>query len=141
MVVYPITVLFSAGHEGRKILPDAPFYFFFNGLLWILFGMNFYWSCYIVRLVYRVLTNRSKGIEDPREESLTNEEFQNVDDIQQVKLAEKAKVLNGNSDIQPFIQKRAKSGSARSSRFESKNNNKFKESVIFELAAKKEHFN
>lgn len=64
---YPILVLYSTGVVARSVLPDAPFYFFFNGMLWMLFVMNIWWAYFIVLLIYRILTGKSKHVEDTRE--------------------------------------------------------------------------
>eukprot|EP00112_Aurelia_sp_Birch-Aquarium-sp1_P017696 Seg413.7 transcript_id=Seg413.7/GoldUCD/mRNA.D3Y31 product="Ceramide synthase 1" protein_id=Seg413.7/GoldUCD/D3Y31 len=75
LFIYPLVVLYSTGHVGRVVLPSAPFYFFFNALLWILFVMNVWWSYFIILLISRILMGKSKGIEDTRELSLTEEQF------------------------------------------------------------------
>ena len=59
------------------MLPDAPFYFFFNGLLWILFCMNVWWSYFIILLIFRIIVGKSKSIEDTRELYVTEEQLLN----------------------------------------------------------------
>ena len=68
LYLYPLTVLYSAGHVARRVVGvHAPFYFFFNGMLWTLFGMNLWWSYFIIYLIYRILTGKSRQVEDTRE--------------------------------------------------------------------------
>ncbi|XP_031564644.1 ceramide synthase 1-like [Actinia tenebrosa] len=64
---YPHKVLYSTGHFARHILPDAPFYFFFNGLLWMLFAMNIWWFHFVLWLIWRVVNGESREVEDTRE--------------------------------------------------------------------------
>ena len=47
--------------------------------------MNIYWLCFIVLLLYRAVTNKSTGIEDPREKS-----------IEEYDAASKAHAVDGN---------------------------------------------
>ncbi|XP_065057298.1 ceramide synthase 1-like [Rhopilema esculentum] len=75
--IYPLIVLYSTGYEARNELPDAPFYFFFNGLLWILFCMNVWWSYFIILLIFRIIVGKSKSIEDTRELYVTEEQLLN----------------------------------------------------------------
>ena len=60
-------MLLSCGVDGRQHVPTAPFYFFFNTMLWILFFMNLWWFQYIVWLLIRIVTGMSSSVEDTRE--------------------------------------------------------------------------
>ena len=64
---YPIKVLYCAGFDAFQHIPAAPLYFFFNGMLWALFLMNVWWFQFILWLIFRILTGRSRGVEDTRE--------------------------------------------------------------------------
>ncbi|KAL9985158.1 hypothetical protein ACROYT_G007528 [Oculina patagonica] len=67
LYVYPIKVLYSCGYLSMQILPAAPFYFFFNAMLWALFFMNIWWWQFIVWLIVRIGIGKSRGVEDTRE--------------------------------------------------------------------------
>ena len=67
LYIYPIKVLYSCGFDCRLYVPTAPFYFFFNTMLWILFAMNVWWFQYIVWLLIRIVTGMSRSVEDTRE--------------------------------------------------------------------------
>ena len=67
LYLYPIKVLYSCGAVARTYGPNAPFYFFFNTMLWMLFCMNLWWFQYIVWLLIRIVTGMSHGVEDTRE--------------------------------------------------------------------------
>ena len=60
-------MLYPCGCGGRPYVPTAPFYFFFNPMLWMLFGMNLWWFQYMVWLLVRIVTGISHGVEDTRE--------------------------------------------------------------------------
>ena len=72
LYLYPRLVLFTAGGKARTVLPTAPFYFFFNAMLWILFGLNLYWFYFIMWLILRVVSGKSREVEDTREIPVTN---------------------------------------------------------------------
>ncbi|XP_046857899.1 ceramide synthase 1-like isoform X2 [Xenia sp. Carnegie-2017] len=67
LYVFPYKVLYPTGKYAIELLPDAPFYYFFNGLLLFLFAMDLWWFHFIIMLVYRVLTGQSNEVEDTRE--------------------------------------------------------------------------
>ncbi|XP_078360160.1 ceramide synthase 1-like [Oculina patagonica] len=67
LYLYPIKVLYSCGCDGRPYVPTAPFYFFFNAMLWSLFFMNLWWFQFIVWLIIRIVIGKSRGVEDTRE--------------------------------------------------------------------------
>ncbi|TSK53784.1 Ceramide synthase 1 [Bagarius yarrelli] len=60
---FPLKVLYVSFITSLKSVPNIPFYFFFNTLLFALLLMNIYWF----RMVVRVLTGQMKGINDVRE--------------------------------------------------------------------------
>lgn len=67
LYIYPIKVLYSCGYVSMHVLPKAPFYFFFNAMLWVLFFMNIWWFHFIVWLIIRIVVGKSHGVEDTRE--------------------------------------------------------------------------
>ena len=67
LYLYPIKVLFAGSYEFSKLVPNRPFYFSGNIMLWILFGMNLWWFQYILRMLIRAVTG--KKLEDIREDS------------------------------------------------------------------------
>ena len=67
LYLYPLKVLHSCGCDARPIVPTAPFYFFFNAMLWVLFLMNIWWFTFIVWLIVRIIIGKSTGVEDTRE--------------------------------------------------------------------------
>ena len=70
LYVYPLIVLFSSGHVLHLINGKGDiFYFFFNGMLFILFLLNVYWFLFIVNLILRIATGKSRAVEDIREDS------------------------------------------------------------------------
>ena len=76
-------MLHSCGSvETRDVLPTAPFYFFFNTMLWCLLVMNVWWFQYILLLLIRIVLGNS-GLEDTREikkpEMTNGEVFENGD--------------------------------------------------------------
>jgi len=60
-------VLFAGSYEFSELVPNRPFYFSGNIMLWILFGMNLWWFQYILRMLIRAVTG--KKLEDIREDS------------------------------------------------------------------------
>ena len=76
-------MLHSCGSgEARDVLATAPFYFFFNIMLWCLLVMNLWWFQYILLLLIRIVLGNS-GLEDTREikkpEMTNGEVFENGD--------------------------------------------------------------
>ena len=67
LYVFPYKVLYPSGHYAVGMQPEAPFYYFFNGLLLFLFAMNLWWFHFIILLIWRVVTGRSTEVEDTRE--------------------------------------------------------------------------
>nr|CAB3230101.1 ceramide synthase 1 [Phallusia mammillata] len=64
---YPLKAMYAAGYVSKKVTGDLLFYHFFNGLLWILLGMNIYWFMFIVIMAYKVVTGQANEVEDTRE--------------------------------------------------------------------------
>ena len=60
-------VLYSAGSLALFYIPLGPFYFFFNGMLWMLFFMNIWWFHFIIWFIIRVARGDSRTVEDVRE--------------------------------------------------------------------------
>lgn len=67
LYLYPRMVLLVTGSLAVEYVPDGPFYFFFNAMLWILFGLNLYWFHFIMWLIIRVMSGTSRELEDTRE--------------------------------------------------------------------------
>ena len=86
------------------MLPDAPLYFFLNGLLWMLFLMNIWWCYFIFVLIHRILTGKSKQVEDVRELHITNEQFESNTK------SKSNNVSNGKSLSENIIYKEQKNG-------------------------------
>ncbi|CAF3963512.1 unnamed protein product [Adineta steineri] len=69
LYLYPLKVLYSTGvvfpqqtyHKGCIL------YGFFNSLLWILFGLNVYWVCFLLQFLYKLCTGALSGLTDTRE--------------------------------------------------------------------------
>ncbi|KAJ8373296.1 hypothetical protein AAFF_G00266520 [Aldrovandia affinis] len=64
---FPLKVLYATFVSSLSSVPDIPFYFFFNGLLFMLLLMNIYWFLYIVLFVVKVLTGKMREVNDVRE--------------------------------------------------------------------------
>ncbi|KAF7703127.1 hypothetical protein HF521_022134 [Silurus meridionalis] len=64
---FPLKVLYASYITSLKSVPNIPFYFFFNTLLFALLLMNIYWFLFIVQMVMKVLTGQMTGINDVRE--------------------------------------------------------------------------
>ncbi|XP_069505271.1 ceramide synthase 1 isoform X2 [Ambystoma mexicanum] len=64
---FPLKVLYATCHSSLQAVPDIPFYFFFNILLFALTLMNVYWFLYIVMFVGKVLTGQMHEVNDVRE--------------------------------------------------------------------------
>uniref|UniRef100_A0A8C5QLJ3 Ceramide synthase 1 n=1 Tax=Leptobrachium leishanense TaxID=445787 RepID=A0A8C5QLJ3_9ANUR len=64
---FPQKVLFATCYSSLEIVPNIPFYLFFNVLLFALTAMNIYWFMYIVIFVGKVLTGHMQEINDVRE--------------------------------------------------------------------------
>ncbi|EDV28968.1 uncharacterized protein TRIADDRAFT_52373 [Trichoplax adhaerens] len=77
LYLYPIKVLYTAGHLAAYIIPDGPFYYSLNSLLWILFAMNIYWFGFISTSLIKIAFGLEKEIRDSRED----EEEETVDRI------------------------------------------------------------
>uniref|UniRef100_A0A8D0EBY3 Ceramide synthase 1 n=1 Tax=Salvator merianae TaxID=96440 RepID=A0A8D0EBY3_SALMN len=64
---FPLKVLYSTCHTSLISVPDIPFYFFFNSLLFVLMLMNVYWFLYIILFVARVFMGDVREVNDVRE--------------------------------------------------------------------------
>lgn len=64
---FPLKVLYASCLTSQHSVPNIPFYFFFNALLFALLLMNIYWFLFIVQCVIRVLTGQSREVNDTRE--------------------------------------------------------------------------
>ncbi|NWI99709.1 CERS1 synthase, partial [Crypturellus undulatus] len=64
---FPLKVLYATCHSSLQVVPNIPFYFFFNALLFILTLMNIYWFLYIVLFVAKVLMGQMQEVNDVRE--------------------------------------------------------------------------
>ncbi|NXE56877.1 CERS1 synthase, partial [Casuarius casuarius] len=64
---FPLKVLYATCHSSLQSVPNIPFYFFFNALLFILTLMNIYWFLYIVLFVAKVLMGQMQEVNDVRE--------------------------------------------------------------------------
>ncbi|NWX92010.1 CERS1 synthase, partial [Nothoprocta ornata] len=64
---FPLKVLYATSHSSLQVVPNIPFYFFFNALLFILTLMNIYWFLYIVQFVAKVLMGQMQEVNDVRE--------------------------------------------------------------------------
>ncbi|KAI5609828.1 ceramide synthase 1 [Silurus asotus] len=76
---FPLKVLYASYITSLKSVPNIPFYFFFNTLLFALLLMNIYWFLFIVQMVMKVLTGQMTGINDVREYE-ENEVQESVED-------------------------------------------------------------
>ncbi|NXY51637.1 CERS1 synthase, partial [Ceuthmochares aereus] len=64
---FPLKVLYATCYSSLQVVPNIPFYFFFNALLLILTLMNIYWFLYIVLFVAKVLMGQMQEVNDVRE--------------------------------------------------------------------------
>ncbi|XP_016403452.1 ceramide synthase 1-like [Sinocyclocheilus rhinocerous] len=64
---FPLKVLWASCVTSIQSVPNIPFYFFFNTLLFALLLMNIYWFLFIVLFVGKVLTGQMKEVNDVRE--------------------------------------------------------------------------
>ncbi|MFT7818746.1 ceramide synthase 1-like [Arapaima gigas] len=64
---FPLKVLYATCIASLEIVPNIPFYFFFNVLLFVLLLMNIYWFLFIVLFVAKVLTGQMQELSDVRE--------------------------------------------------------------------------
>uniref|UniRef100_A0A671SHE6 Ceramide synthase 1-like n=1 Tax=Sinocyclocheilus anshuiensis TaxID=1608454 RepID=A0A671SHE6_9TELE len=64
---FPLKVLWASCVTSIRSVPNIPFYFFFNTLLFALLLMNIYWFLFIVLFVVKVLTGQMKEVNDVRE--------------------------------------------------------------------------
>lgn len=62
---FPLKALYATSVSSLQSVPNIPFYFFFNALLFALLLMNIYWFMFIVVFVVKVLTGL--GVNDVRE--------------------------------------------------------------------------
>lgn len=62
---FPLKVLYATCVSSLQSVPNIPFYFFFNALLFALLLMNIYWFLFIVVFVVKVL--KMKEVNDVRE--------------------------------------------------------------------------
>jgi len=90
LYIYPHVVLYSSCHVSVTILQRPHFYVMFNSLLFLLYGLNIYWSYFIVMCFARLFN--AKDMVDTREYELTeanlaklNNEFQKNKAINQFK--------------------------------------------------------
>ncbi|KAI7791064.1 ceramide synthase 1 [Triplophysa rosa] len=85
---FPLKVLWASCVTSIQTVPNIPFYFFFNTLLFILLLMNIYWFLFIVLFVVKVLTGQMKGVNDVRE-------YEDGDDADDQTSADGKQVKNG----------------------------------------------
>ncbi|XP_029105280.1 ceramide synthase 1-like isoform X2 [Scleropages formosus] len=64
---FPLKVLYATCIGSLEAVPNIPFYFFFNALLFALLLMNIYWFLFIVLFVAKVLTGQMRELGDVRE--------------------------------------------------------------------------
>ncbi|XP_048085376.1 ceramide synthase 1-like isoform X3 [Alosa alosa] len=64
---FPLKVLYASCIASLESVPNIPFYFLFNSLLFTLLLMNLYWFLYIMLFMVKVLTGQMKEIKDVRE--------------------------------------------------------------------------
>ncbi|NXC38938.1 CERS1 synthase, partial [Penelope pileata] len=64
---FPLKVLYATCYSSLQVVPNIPFYFFFNALLLVLTLMNIYWFLYIVLFVAKVLLGQVHEVNDVRE--------------------------------------------------------------------------
>ncbi|XP_053153257.1 ceramide synthase 1 isoform X2 [Hemicordylus capensis] len=67
---FPLKVLYATCHSSLRSVPDIPFYFFFNALLFVLTLMNIYWFLYIILFVAKVFLGEVREVNDVREYDL-----------------------------------------------------------------------
>ncbi|NXE13741.1 CERS1 synthase, partial [Lophotis ruficrista] len=71
---FPLKVLYATCYSSLQLVPNIPFYFFFNALLLILTLMNIYWFLYIVLFVGKVLMGQMQEVNDVREYDVEDSE-------------------------------------------------------------------
>ncbi|CAF4253937.1 unnamed protein product [Rotaria sp. Silwood2] len=73
---YPMKVLYSAGvvTAYRAYDKGCGLYAFFNGLLWILLGLNIYWLYFILQFLFRVCSGTLNNLHDVREDEDDDDE-------------------------------------------------------------------
>ncbi|XP_028857039.1 ceramide synthase 1 [Denticeps clupeoides] len=64
---FPLKVLYASCITSLQYVPNIPFYFFFNFLLFALLLMNVYWFLYIIFFVMKVVSGQMKEVSDVRE--------------------------------------------------------------------------
>ncbi|XP_078524769.1 ceramide synthase 1 [Lissotriton helveticus] len=64
---FPLKVLYATCYSSLQSVPNIPFYFFLNILLFAITLMNVYWFLYIVLFVGKVLTGQMQEVNDVRE--------------------------------------------------------------------------
>ncbi|KAL2097828.1 hypothetical protein ACEWY4_007035 [Coilia grayii] len=64
---FPLKVLYATCIASLESVPNIPFYFFFNSLLFTLLLMNIYWFLYIILFMVKVLSGQMKEMKDLRE--------------------------------------------------------------------------
>ncbi|CAF3032443.1 unnamed protein product [Rotaria socialis] len=67
---YPMKVLYTTGVTTayRAYDKGCGLYGFFNGLLWILLGLNIYWLFFILQFLFRVCSGTLNNLHDVRED-------------------------------------------------------------------------
>ncbi|XP_060641072.2 ceramide synthase 1 [Anolis sagrei] len=64
---FPLKVLYASCHTCLQTMVFVPYYFFFNGLLFLLTLMNLYWFLYIAFFLAKVLLGQVREVDDVRE--------------------------------------------------------------------------
>uniref|UniRef100_A0A8C4QS21 Ceramide synthase 1 n=1 Tax=Eptatretus burgeri TaxID=7764 RepID=A0A8C4QS21_EPTBU len=64
---FPLKVLYATCITSLQTVPDIPFYFFFNILLFAITLINLYWFMMIMMFVAKVILGRIKEVNDVRE--------------------------------------------------------------------------
>lgn len=90
---FPLKVLWASCVTSIQSVPEIPFYFFFNTLLFALLLMNIYWFLFIVLFVVKVLTGQMKEVNDVRE--YEDEDLKDKEDTNDQMSTEGKHVQNG----------------------------------------------
>ncbi|CAF1088995.1 unnamed protein product [Rotaria sordida] len=77
---YPMKVLYSTGvvTAYRAYDKGCGLYVFFNGLLWILFGLNLYWLFFILQFLVRVCSGTLNNLHDVREDDDDDDDDEHI---------------------------------------------------------------
>lgn len=82
IVLFPFWVIHSSMVQSWQIIGPFPAWFFFNGLLSILMGLNIYWFLFILKMVLKIVFTEKENKKDVRsEDEMSDSDFESEPEV------------------------------------------------------------